>query len=125
MDGYLLEQGSFKRSPQYNKVPGLAGIKAIAAEGFHSLALKSDGTIWEWGDNYNAYKEVTPEYNPITTPKQVEGGDGFPASFTMIATEYYRSMAIGSDGTIWYWGLHNQDSQYKNHPEKVVFTTNP
>src|SRR6266446_10181 len=29
----------------------LTGVTAIAVGGQHSLALKSDGTVWAWGDN--------------------------------------------------------------------------
>ena len=29
----------------------LTGAVAIAGGDYHSLALKSDGTVWAWGDN--------------------------------------------------------------------------
>ena len=31
--------------------PGVPGASAIAASRFHSLALKSDVTVWAWGKN--------------------------------------------------------------------------
>ena len=37
---------------------GLTGVVAIAAGGYHSLALKSDDTIVGWG--YNGYGEAAP-----------------------------------------------------------------
>ncbi|MCK5161111.1 MAG: hypothetical protein KAQ99_06005, partial [Candidatus Aureabacteria bacterium] len=34
------------------QVPGLAGIIDIAGGGSHNLAVKSDGTVWAWGRNW-------------------------------------------------------------------------
>jgi len=31
------------------QVPGLANVVAVGAGNIHSLALKSDGTVWDWG----------------------------------------------------------------------------
>ena len=30
---------------------GLTGVTQVAASCDHSLALRSDGTVWAWGDN--------------------------------------------------------------------------
>ena len=35
---------------------GLTNVIAIAAGGLHTLALKSDGTVWGWG--YNGQGEL-------------------------------------------------------------------
>ncbi len=31
------------------QVAGLSGVRAIAAGDYHSLAVKDDGTVWQWG----------------------------------------------------------------------------
>jgi len=33
------------------KIPNFTSVKAIAARGYHTLALKNDGTVWAWGYN--------------------------------------------------------------------------
>jgi alpha-tubulin suppressor-like RCC1 family protein len=37
-------------------VQGLSGVVAVAADTFHSLAVRSDGTVWTWG--YNSYGQL-------------------------------------------------------------------
>jgi phage baseplate assembly protein gpV len=74
-------------------------VQRIAAGGEHSLALRSDGTVWAWG--YNGYGELG---NGTTTdssvPVEVQGLTNVVA----IAAGLYHSLALRSDGTVWAWG---------------------
>ena len=89
-----------------NMQPALAAepnytIEQIAAGGYHSLALKSDGTVWAWGDNnMGQLGDGTISDDDRTTPAQVPNLTGVVA----IASRSCHSLAIKSDGTVWAWG---------------------
>jgi len=55
-----------------NQAKNLSDIVSIAAGDAHSVALKSDGTVWTWGSNFNGeLGNGTTTY--ILEPKKVEG----------------------------------------------------
>ena len=65
------------------------------------MALKSDGTVWAWGDNgYGQLGDGTT--TDRTTPVQVSGLSGV----TAIAAGCYHTVALKSDGTVWAWGYN-------------------
>jgi len=77
----------------------LTGVTAISALGAHSLALKSDGTVWAWGSNtHGQLGDGTTTDSP--TPVQVSSLTGV----TAVATGENHSLALKSDGTVWAWG---------------------
>jgi alpha-tubulin suppressor-like RCC1 family protein len=85
---------------------GLSGVTAVAsqAQANHSLALKSDGTVWAWGlNNYGQLGNGTTNgSNPNPTAVQVSGVSGVSA----IAAGASHSLALKTDGTVWAWGLN-------------------
>jgi hypothetical protein len=85
---------------------------AVAAGYDHSLALRSDGTVWAWGDNSlgelgngTTTQAQTPVQVPgLTNVVAIAAGDGF-------------SLALRSDGTVWGWG-YNVDGELGNATTK-------
>lgn len=79
----------------------ITGVTAIAAGGDHSMALKSDGTVWTWGSNY--YGQLgygTSNWSKV--PEQVPGLTDVIA----ISAGERHSLALKKDGTVWAWGYN-------------------
>lgn len=85
---------------QPHKVPGIDNVVAVAAGERHTLALKKDGTVWSWGDNESYQLGDTSGSVGRTEPAQVAELVGV----TAIGTGGLFSVALKSDGTLWYFG---------------------
>ena len=90
----------------------LGSIVAIASGEPFNVALRSDGTVWTWGDNSVAGElGVGPVKPPVDShvPVQVHGpGDvGFLGSIIGIGSRGYHALALASDTTVWAWGFNN------------------
>ena len=83
------------------QVSGLSGVIAIAGGMGHTIALKSDGTVWAWGANW-AGRLGDGTTTDSTTPVQVSG----LTSVIAIAGGGYHTIALKSDGTVWAWGYN-------------------
>ena len=91
--------GSFPCTPYPAQVSGLTGVTAVAAGSGFSLALKSDGTVWAWGENRSGQLGISTTASS-SRPVQVSGLNGV----TVLATSGDHSLALRSDGTLWSWG---------------------
>ena len=72
------------------------GITVIVEGSRHSLALKNDGTVWEW--RHNEYGQLGNGTNDDSiVPVQVSGLTGI----TAITESWDHSLALKDDGTVW------------------------
>ena len=74
------------------------GYKEIAAEGLFTMALKSDGSLWAWGNN-NHGRVGDGSEAPRTSPVKV--GEGF----VRVAAGSH-VLALKADGSLWSWGYN-------------------
>ena len=76
---------------------------SITAGRFHTLGLKTDGSLWTWGDNGSGQLgdgSQTDRLNPIRI--------GTANEWTLLAAGRNHTMALKTDGSLWAWGNNNQ-----------------
>lgn len=73
--------------------------EAICAN-HHCVALKQDGTLWEWGWRAGSGQRV------VSLPEQV----GTESNWVAIAGGNVHSLALKRDGSLWVWGDGTFDS---------------
>ncbi|WP_310554961.1 T9SS type A sorting domain-containing protein [Flavobacterium sp.] len=96
-----LGDGSFAT----RSVPTQCGIElnwqTVVTGYFHSLAKKTNGTLWAWGINGDGQIGNGSNAFNVPTPTQV----GTDANWQgVLGAGYNYSMAKRSDGTLWSWG---------------------
>ena len=102
-------------APVQVKGPGgtgvLGSIVAVGAGYQHTAALKSDGTVWSWGDNFYGQVGDNTE-DDRWAPVQVKGpgGTGVLGNMVASAVGHYHSVTVKNDSTVWGWGwnVHGQ-----------------
>ena len=83
------------------QVAGISSVVALATGFDHSTALKSDGTVWAWGNNESG-QLGNGTRTSSSVPQQVSSLSGV----TAIAAAWGYNLALKSDGTVWAWGAN-------------------
>ena len=126
------ETGSPTSVSQYdspNQVAGSTWARASGFPGHHSaLAVKTDGTLWSWGQNEYGQLGHGNTSGANAGPVQIGSGTDWSSSSYSIHMSGYYGMAIKTDGTLWMWGSNqggmlgqNNQTQYSS-PRQVPGT---
>ncbi len=92
----------------------LDDVVSVSGGSRHGVALKSDGTLWTWGEGKDGTLGLGADKTFTSTPTQVMEG------VKSMATTYYSTYAIKEDGTLWAWG-DNTYGQVGNGTTDDVF----
>ncbi|MBN1190057.1 MAG: Ig-like domain repeat protein [Dehalococcoidales bacterium] len=87
----------------------ISDVEKVAAGSYHSLVLKTDGTVWAWGYNSDGQLGIDSK-SQQTSPVQVLGGEQggeFLTNIKDIAAGNAFSMALAKDGSVYTWGEYS------------------
>lgn len=91
-----------------------------------SLATKTDGTLWGWGNNNRGQLGLGDRFNYRSSPVQI----GSSSNWNNIGTGAYSVAVTKTDGTIWAWGHNGQgqlgqnDTTSRSSPAQIGTNTN-
>ena len=108
--GQLAAAEDVKSSTTPVAVAGLEHVVAVAAGGYHNLALCENGSVWAWGFNTSGQLgdgSTTNRAGPVLVK-----GPWWPRpplrppaeNVIAVAAGLRQSMALCSNGTVWVWG---------------------
>ncbi|MFE3849446.1 LamG-like jellyroll fold domain-containing protein [Flavobacterium sp. LB3P45] len=104
----------------------LPGIwQSVSTGGYHTLGIKTDGTLWVWGANY--YGQLG---DGTLTNRNIPVQIGSSNNWQDISAGDFHSIGLKTDGTIWAWGanyegqLGDGTSTNKNTPVQIGVATN-
>jgi alpha-tubulin suppressor-like RCC1 family protein len=134
VDG-VLGQGSLTAGPHVPEQIGTANNWVTVATGsVHTVAVRTDGTLWTWGGNEYGQLGDGTAGGPICSvtdacrdaPEQI----GTATNWASVAAGGDDTFAIRTDGTLWGWGLNEEGAlgdgttNDSHAPEEVGTATN-
>jgi alpha-tubulin suppressor-like RCC1 family protein len=84
------------------EVVELGAVKAMSAGNYYSLAVRMDGQVWGWGNNYSGQLgdgTTLERYTPVRTLDLTD--------IVAVAAGGQHALALKSDGTVWSWGANS------------------
>lgn len=85
---------------------------------YHAAAIKSDGTLWVWGDN--SYHQLG---DGSTTDKNKPTLINQDKDWTSVSTGRTMTFALKNNGTLWAWGKQGEVNTYAGDGSTTVKTT--
>ena len=123
-NGQLKNLTDLPRSPESGGYTPINNVTQVQNSISHSVVLKTDGTVWAWGQNKTG--ELGNVADTVSAvPVRVNGLD----NIVQISVRYHFNLALKDDGSVWFWGYTaNRDENNKpigtDTPERVE-TTGP
>ena len=107
--GALGDNTTVHKSSPVTTVAGGTNWKQVSGGNNHATAIKTDGTLWMWGDNSSGQlgdNTTVAKSSPVTTAGG-KGGVSGTADWKQVAGGTGHTAAVKTDGTLWTWGLND------------------
>jgi alpha-tubulin suppressor-like RCC1 family protein len=125
-DGALGLNDTNNRSSPVQVGAASTWLKISSAGNYSSGALKTDGTLWTWGQNLYGQLGQNDQGNSRSSPVQV----GTETNWNKLEYGAYAFLMIKTDGTLWSWGynqfggLGHNNTINKSSPTQVGSANN-
>jgi alpha-tubulin suppressor-like RCC1 family protein len=97
------------------------GVASVSAGAYHTVAIKTNGTLWAWGWNDNGQLGLGDRVRR-DVPVQV----GTDTDWATVSAGLSHTVAIKTDGTLWAWGYNGRgqlglgDTDDRDEPTQVT-----
>ena len=125
-NGKLGDSTTTSRSQPVQTIAGGTNWKQVACGQLFTAAIKTDGTLWTWGNNtYGKLGDNTRTSRSSPVQTIALGTD-----WQQVAGGYQHTSAIKTDGTLWTWGFNNSGelgdntATYKSSPIQTLASSN-
>ena len=118
-EGQLGDFSTTSRSTPVTTFSGGTNWKSVSGGYQHTAAIKTDGSLWTWGDGGNGRlgtNDGTRRSTPVTT---FSGG----TNWKQVSAAEAQTMAVKTDGTLWGWGQGNVGRLGTNGSNSVIPVT--
>ena len=126
-NGYMGDNTITHRSSPVQTVAGGTNWKQVSCHYFDTAAIKTDGTLWCWGNNNAGTmgdNTTTNRSSPVQTVT-------FGTNWKQVSVGMRITAAIKTDGTLWTWGANyygqlgdNTTTNRSSPVQTVTFGTN-
>ena len=104
--GQLGDGSTTNKSSPITTAGGGTNWKQVTCGYNHTASIKTDGTLWTWGNNGNGQLgDGNVFLGNISSPGTTAGGG---TNWKQVACGYNHTASIKTDGTLWTWGYNNQ-----------------
>jgi len=100
IDGNLGTNSTVDQSSPVQTVSGGTNWKEVHAGCLLTAAIKTDGTLWLWGNNLTGQLGNNSVLNQSSPVQTISGG----TNWKQVSSGCGHSAAIKTDGTLWLWG---------------------